>query len=88
MESSSGGHNIPKIQVFRPTWEEFKDFNKYIEYIESKGAHKAGICKVSVWVPGSEVIKIFSCSTQLRLKFILLINIKMPTIVSLPLSFA
>ena len=46
MESSSGGHSIPKIQVFRPTWEEFKDFNKYIDYIESKGAHKAGICKV------------------------------------------
>ena len=29
---------------------------------------------------GSEVIKLFSCSTQQRLKFILLINVKMPTI--------
>ena len=28
---------------------------------------------------GPEVIKRFSCSTQLRLKFILLINVKMPT---------
>ena len=28
-----------------------------------------------------EVIKLFSCSTQLRLKFILLINVKMPKIV-------
>lgn len=46
MESSSGGTNIPKIMVFRPTWEEFKDFNKYIEYIESQGAHKAGLAKV------------------------------------------
>lgn len=36
-----------KIQVFRPTWEEFKDFPKYIEYIESQGAHKAGLAKVS-----------------------------------------
>ena len=31
--------------------------------------------------PGPEVIKIFSSSAQLRLKFILLINVKMPTIV-------
>ena len=29
----------------------------------------------------SQVIKRFSCSAQLRLKFILLINVKMPTIV-------
>jgi jumonji domain-containing protein 2 len=36
-----------KIQTFRPTWEEFKDFPKYIKYIESKGAHKAGLAKVS-----------------------------------------
>ena len=28
---------------------------------------------------GPEVIKLFSCSAQLRLKFILLINVKMPT---------
>lgn len=47
MESSSGGTNIPKIMVFRPTMEEFKDFNKYIEYIETQGAHKAGVCKVT-----------------------------------------
>ena len=29
--------------------------------------------------PGPEVIKLFSCSAQLRLKFILFINVKMPT---------
>ena len=29
--------------------------------------------------PGPEVIKLFSCSTQLSMKFILLINVKMPT---------
>ena len=33
--------------------------------------------------PGSEVIKLFSYSTQLSLKFILLINVKMPTIVGI-----
>ena len=32
-------------------------------------------------IPGLEVIKLFSCSTQLSMKFILLINVKMPTIV-------
>ena len=33
--------------------------------------------------PGPKVIKRFSCSTQLRLKFVLLINVKMPTIVGI-----
>ena len=32
---------------------------------------------------GLEVIKLFSCSTQLGLKFIILINVKMPTIVGI-----
>ena len=31
-------------------------------------------------IPGSKVIKQFSCSTLLSVKFILLINVKMPTI--------
>ena len=39
--------------------------------------------KVIMYTPGPEVIKLFSCSAQLRLKFILLINIKMPTIVGI-----
>ena len=34
-------------------------------------------------LPGPEVIKLFSCSTQLSMKFILLINVKMPTIVGI-----
>ena len=33
--------------------------------------------------PGPEVIKLFSSSTQLSTKFILLINVKMPTIVGI-----
>ena len=32
---------------------------------------------------GPEVIKLFSCSTQLSTKLILLINVKMPTIVGI-----
>ncbi|VVC86805.1 probable lysine-specific demethylase 4B [Leptidea sinapis] len=46
--------NGANIQVFRPTWDEFKDFNKYVQYMESKGAHKAGLAKVippPEWVP-------------------------------------
>ena len=32
---------------------------------------------------GPKVIKLFSCSTQLSMKFFLLINVKMPTIVGI-----
>ena len=32
---------------------------------------------------GLDVIKLFSCSAQLRLKFILLINVKMPTVIGM-----
>ena len=33
--------------------------------------------------PGPEVIKLFSCSTQLSINFFQLINVKMPTIVGI-----
>ena len=33
--------------------------------------------------PGPEVIKLFSCSTQLSMKFFLLIIVKMPTVVGI-----
>ena len=37
---------------------------------------------LSIWKdrPGLKVVKLFSCSTQLSMKFSLLINMKMPTI--------
>ncbi|XP_067271395.1 lysine-specific demethylase 4B [Pseudorasbora parva] len=35
-----------KIMTFRPTMEEFKDFGKYMAYIETQGAHRAGLAKV------------------------------------------
>ena len=41
-------------QTFYPTYEEFKDLQKYIKYMESCGAHKAGIAKIVVppeWIP-------------------------------------
>lgn len=32
--------------VFRPTMEEFSDFSRYIQYMESQGAHRGGVAKV------------------------------------------
>uniref|UniRef100_W8B585 [histone H3]-trimethyl-L-lysine(9) demethylase n=1 Tax=Ceratitis capitata TaxID=7213 RepID=W8B585_CERCA len=46
--------DVPRIMVFRPTWEEFKNFPKYVAFMESQGAHKAGLAKVvppPEWVP-------------------------------------
>ncbi|KAM6963088.1 lysine-specific demethylase 4A-like [Aplochiton taeniatus] len=34
------------IMTFTPSKEEFKDFSRYIAYMESQGAHKAGMAKV------------------------------------------
>ncbi|KAG7202354.1 hypothetical protein KM043_018681 [Ampulex compressa] len=51
---SNASRGTPRILVFRPTYEEFKDFTKYVEYMESKGAHKAGLAKVippPEWIP-------------------------------------
>lgn len=36
----------PQIMTFRPTAEEFQDFSGYIKFMESKGAHLAGLAKV------------------------------------------
>ena len=41
------------------------------------------LCDLYARQPGLVVIKLFSCSAQLRLKFIWLINVKMPTIVGI-----
>ena len=41
------------------------------------------LCFCDLHTPVLKVIKLFSCSAQLRLKFILLINVKMPTIVGI-----
>ena len=48
---------VPECVTYRPTWEEFKDFKTYVEHLESKGAHKAGIVKVvppPEWIPRKE----------------------------------
>nr|XP_015210677.1 PREDICTED: lysine-specific demethylase 4A isoform X2 [Lepisosteus oculatus] len=35
-----------RIMTFYPTKEEFRNFSRYIAYIESQGAHKAGLAKI------------------------------------------
>ncbi|XP_054837095.1 lysine-specific demethylase 4B-like isoform X1 [Eublepharis macularius] len=45
-ESPSPQNPSCKIMTFRPTIEEFREFGKYIAYIESQGAHRAGLAKV------------------------------------------
>jgi jumonji domain-containing protein 2 len=43
-----------QFPVFRPTMDEFANFTKYIEYMESQGAHKIGLAKVippKEWCP-------------------------------------
>ncbi|XP_040178467.1 lysine-specific demethylase 4B isoform X1 [Rana temporaria] len=45
-ETSQAQNSNCKIMTFRPTWEEFQDFGKYMAYIESQGAHRAGLAKI------------------------------------------
>lgn len=47
-------HNMPRIMTFRPSYEEFINFAGYIEYMESRGAHRAGLVKIippKEWIP-------------------------------------
>ena len=41
-DSNTDGH----VMVFRPTMDEFRHFGRYIQYMESLGAHKAGVAKI------------------------------------------
>lgn len=43
----SQNHGSKGIMTFYPTMEEFKNFTRYVAYVESQGAHKAGLAKVS-----------------------------------------
>ncbi|XP_066576461.1 lysine-specific demethylase 4C isoform X2 [Amia ocellicauda] len=45
-EVDSPANPTCKIMTFRPTMEEFRDFNKYLVFMESQGAHRAGLAKV------------------------------------------
>ncbi|XP_069776955.1 lysine-specific demethylase 4C-like isoform X3 [Narcine bancroftii] len=45
-EAGSSSKSLCKIMTFQPTMKEFKNFSKYIAYMESQGAHRAGLAKV------------------------------------------
>ncbi|KAK3523431.1 hypothetical protein QTP86_032822, partial [Hemibagrus guttatus] len=52
--ASASANPTCKIMTFHPTMEEFHDFNKYLVYMESQGAHRAGLAKVippKCWKP-------------------------------------
>uniref|UniRef100_A0A672YT64 [histone H3]-trimethyl-L-lysine(9) demethylase n=1 Tax=Sphaeramia orbicularis TaxID=375764 RepID=A0A672YT64_9TELE len=56
MEVGSQNHGSKGIMTFYPTAEEFKNFTRYVAYIESQGAHKAGLAKIvppKEWKPRS-----------------------------------
>ena len=50
---------------------------------KTKIAYNFGLSECSRVKPGPEVIQLFLCPTQLSMKFFLLINVKMPTIVGI-----
>lgn len=60
-EVKSPANPACKIMTFRPTMEEFKDFNKYLVYMESQGAHRAGLAKVGYFLSHLVVL---DCSYQ------------------------
>lgn len=39
-----------QVQVFYPTFDELRNFPEYVRYMESKGAHLAGIAKVNTCI--------------------------------------
>lgn len=36
------------IMCFEPTMDEFRNFSKFVAYMESQGAHKCGVAKVQL----------------------------------------
>lgn len=37
---------MDSIMVFKPTWDQFKDFEKFVLYMEARGANLAGVAKI------------------------------------------
>lgn len=63
-------HGSKGIMTFYPTVEEFKNFSRYIAYVESQGAHKAGLAKVSTDILHVFTQAIFTAIAVYRIIFI------------------
>uniref|UniRef100_A0A8B9TPW9 Lysine-specific demethylase 4A n=1 Tax=Anas platyrhynchos TaxID=8839 RepID=A0A8B9TPW9_ANAPL len=46
MASELEGPNPARIMTFRPSMEQFRDFSRYIAYVEAQGGHRAGLAKI------------------------------------------
>ena len=50
----TGNRSVEEAKVYYPTWDEFKDFNKFMQKVELDGVVESGIIKVvppKEWVP-------------------------------------
>ena len=76
---------VNKSDAGRPLWltiacEElrvFGEFRKLTKVIQDLPQDLIGLLEMVKYCPGSEIMKLFSCSTQLSIKFQLLIKAKM-----------
>ena len=78
---------IPRLNPYEAEYEVScyrKKFNLLTHKHSASGQSEASAHRSQVYCrTGPEVIKLCSCSTQLSTNFILLINVKMPTIVGI-----
>ena len=57
---------IPEYMTFRPTLDQMQNFSKYVAYMESQGAHLAGVAKIippPEWVPRKAGYNALLCPT-------------------------
>ena len=75
---------VSSLQWINETTPDKRDVQKYMGRAKQKGVlEHAQNTQIQIQIPGPEVIKLCSCSTQLSMKISLLINMKMPTIVGI-----
>ena len=82
-------YKTDSLNHFVSTWNCLGDQVRQFRIFTNTRSRDWGICLIQATnkgekiQPGPKVTKLFSCITQLSTKFILLINVKMPTIVGI-----